>query len=135
MNLWCNLKPFIAYVFSFSCCAYITLVADLNTSKWGICALILLCILNGIIGYTHGVKKIKWGISLLCVLLSLGAVLNFVPSIDSRVVVFANLILSTVFYHSKSLMENLLFAMLSVILPTIPFFAGSFLKSKIKHKA
>lgn len=57
MNLFCDLKPFIAYVSAFACCAFITLIADLNAAKWGIAALVLLCILNGITGYTDGVQK------------------------------------------------------------------------------
>lgn len=133
-NLFSNLKPFIAYWCVYASCAFITLVVDGNTATWGIWALVLVCVLNGITGYTEGVKKIKWGIALFSAMLAVCAALSFVPELESRVLIFGNLIFSTAFDYSENTALNVLFAVLSVVLPLVPFFVGAGLRKVLQNK-
>lgn len=134
-NLFSNLKPFIAYWCVYTSCVFITLVADGNTATWGIWALVLLCVLNGITGYSEGIKKIRWGIAAFGAMLAICAVPTFIiPGLSDRILGIGNLILRSAFDYSENTALNVLFAVLSVVLPLVPFFVGAGLRKALQNK-
>lgn len=100
----------------------------------GIWALVLLCVLNGITGYSEGIKKIRWGIAAFGAMLAICAALSFVPELESRALIFGNLIFSTAFDYSENTLLNALFAVLSVVLPLVPFFVGAAVRKALQNK-
>ena len=102
-RLFSNLKPFITYWCVYLSCAFITLMADGNAATWGIWALVLVCILNALTGYTDGIKKIRWGIAAFGVMLAVCAVpFYIILGWSDRILGMGNLIVRTVFYYGET---------------------------------
>lgn len=127
-----NLKPFIAYWACFGLYFVVPFLSSLLPVGWFIAVLVLLCVLNAITGYTDGVQKAKWGIAVFGLQLVFCAALALVPGFESRLPVFGNFIMSTVFFHSESMALNVLFAVLSVVLVLAPFFIGAALQKRVR---
>ena len=71
-----NLKPFIAYWVALAVWFVPAYMLDLSDTAWITVFVVALLILNGITGYTDGVKEIRWGIALFGVQLAVcGALL------------------------------------------------------------
>lgn len=134
-RLFSNLKPFITYGCVYAICAFITLIADGNAATWGIWALVLVCILNAVTGYTDGIKKIRWGIAAFGVMLAVCAVpFYIILGWSDRILGMGNLIVRTVFYYGENTALNILWAVLSVVLPLAPFFIGAAVRKAVQNK-
>lgn len=124
-----NLKPFIAY---WACVAVYMLVAffgDIHDAWWPAVMAAVLCILNGLTGYTDGVKEIRWGIALFGVQLGAGAALGFVPGVQADIL---NLAFSDwLFGLSTNTAVTVLLALLTVAVPILPFFIGAAVRQKV----
>lgn len=135
-RLFSNLKPFITYGCVYAICAFITLIADGNAATWGIWALVLVCVLNAVTGYTDGIRKIRWGIVAFGVMLAVCAVPFYIviPKWNDAIFGLGNLIIRTVFYYSENTALNILWAVLSVVLPLAPFFIGAAVRKAVQNK-
>lgn len=130
-----NLKPFIAY---WACVAVYMLVAffgDIYDAWWPAVMAAALCILNGVTGYTDGVKPIRWGIALFGVQLGAGAALCFVPGLPGALGVL-NLAFGDWFFGlSTNTAITVLLAVLTVAVPIVPFFIGAAVRQKVPQSA
>lgn len=72
-TFFCNIKPFIAYWVALAVWFVPAYMLDLSDTAWITVFVVALLILNGITGYTDGVKEIRWGIALFGVQLAAGA--------------------------------------------------------------
>lgn len=123
-----NLKPFIAY---WACVAVYMLVAffgDIYDAWWPAVMAAVLCILNGLTGYTDGVKEIRWGIALFGVQLGAGAALCF---ISADVFAFANILFINQPFYNSSTAAEVVWAVVSVAVGLLPFFIGAAVRKKV----
>lgn len=123
-----NLKPFIAY---WACVAVYMLVAffgDIYDAWWPAVMAAVLCILNGLTGYTDGVKEIRWGIALFGVQLGAGAALCF---ISADVFAFANILFINQPFYNSSTAAEVVWAVGSVAVGLLPFFIGAAVRKKV----
>lgn len=123
-----NLKPFIAY---WACVAVYMLVAffgDIYDAWWPAVMAAVLCILNGLTGYTDGVKEIRWGIALFGVQLGAGAALCF---ISADVFAFANILFINQPFYNSSTAAEVVWAVGSVAVGLLPFFIGAAVRQKV----
>lgn len=123
-----NLKPFIAY---WACVAVYMLVAffgDIYDAWWPAVMAAVLCILNGLTGYTDGVKEIRWGIALFGVQLAAGAALCF---ISADVFAFANILFINQPFYNSSTAAKVVWAVGSVAVGLLPFFIGAAVRQKV----
>lgn len=126
-----NLKPFIAY---WACVAVYMLVAffgDIYDAWWPAVMAAVLCILNGLTGYTDGVKEIRWGIALFGVQLGAGAALCF---ISADVFAFANVLFINQPFHNSSAAAEVVWAVVSVAVGLLPFFIGWGIRRSVQKK-
>lgn len=134
-----NLKPFISYWASFAIYFIFPFfgLTELSTF-WFVLPLILICIFNFITGYIDGFNKIRWGVLLFALQLTVFGILQLLlVDVDSRVIVFGNLINSNVlpyiFYMVNSTLVDIIFMICSILLPIVPFFIGNRIKKYCKQ--
>lgn len=122
-----NFKPFAAYWAAFSIYIILPFFELIPVSiGWMICFVAFMCLFNFITGYIDGVKKIKWGIMLFAVQLLFCVVWKYAVKSDNSdlnyLIGFSNMTL--VLFNSEIKAVNITVAVLSVVLPVLPFFCG-----------
>lgn len=132
--LFKNLKPFISYWAAFAIYFVFPFFGIIGLSAfWRVFFLILICVFNLITGYVDGAVKIKWGISLFTFQLALFGILQLLPiGTSNRIIIFGNLINSTVFPNTGSIIVKIIVLIFSIILPVAPFFIGGGIKNLAK---
>lgn len=130
-----NFKPFAAYWAAFSIYIILPFFELIPVSiGWMICFVAFMCLFNFITGYIDGVKKIKWGIMLFAVQLLFCVVWKYAVKSDNSdlnyLIGFSNMTL--VLFNSEIKAVNITVAVLSVVLPVLPFFAGDGLRKLMK---
>lgn len=123
-----NLKPFIAYWVALAVWFVPAYMLDLSDTAWITIFVVALLILNGITGYTDGVKEIRWGIALFGVQLAAGAALCF---ISADVFAFANVLFINQPFHNSSTAAEVVWAVVSVAMGLLPFFIGAAVRKKV----
>lgn len=123
-----NLKPFIAYWAALAVWFVPAYMLDLSDTAWITVFVVALLILNGITGYTDGVKEIRWGIALFGVQLAAGAALCF---ISADVFAFANVLFINQPFHNSSTAAEVVWAVVSVAVGLLPFFIGAAVRKKV----
>lgn len=123
-----NLKPFIAYWVALAVWFVPAYMLDLSDTAWITVFVVALLILNGITGYTDGVKEIRWGIGLFGVQLAAGAALCF---ISADVFAFANVLFINQPFHNSSTAAEVVWAVVSVAVGLLPFFIGAAVRKKV----
>lgn len=123
-----NLKPFIAYWAALAVWFIPAYMLDLSDTAWITVFVVALLILNGITGYTDGVKEIRWGIALFGVQLGAGAALCF---ISADVFAFANVLFINQPFHNSSAAAEVVWAVVSVAVGLLPFFIGAAVRKKV----
>ena len=87
------------------------------------------------ISICDGIKKIRWGIAAFGVMLAVCAVpFYIILGWSDRILGMGNLIVRTVFYYGENTALNILWAVLSVVLPLVPFFIGAAVRKAVQNK-
>lgn len=123
-----NLKPFIAYWVALAVWFVPAYMLDLTDTVWMTVFVAVLLILNGITGYTDGVKEIRWGIALFGVQLSAGAALC---NVTADVSAYANILFINQPFYTTSTAIEVIWAVGSVAVGLLPFFIGAAVRKKV----
>lgn len=126
-----NLKPFIAYWVALAVWFVPAYMLDLTDTVWMTVFVAVLLILNGITGYTDGVKEIRWGIALFGVQLAAGAALCFVPGFQDDIFTISNILFLNQPFYTTSTAIEVIWAVGSVAVGLLPFFIGAAVRKKV----
>lgn len=142
-TFFCNIKPFIAYWVALAVWFVPAYMLDLSDTAWITVFVVALLILNGITGYTDGVKEIRWGIGLFGVQLAVcGALLLVGENMGAYALrnfgLYSSAVVQMLFdfdyIAGAPLAQPVAQLAVSVVVALVPFFIGWGIRRSVQKK-